>query len=185
MLPWFPYFYSDCPLPYCATIQRVGLDLIITKFSSRIFQKNSVLFWNLHNKRVYLKKAVYCDVDFQYFWRRNFKIITVRELFWRICLFQTSKKNWESTRKNMAFFKQKAFRLNKNCLRMDKGVSYKPSGKLIVAPIFLLLELESAKEWVAQTQKWVTSFCHLLPILCFLLDERFCDKKESNFSLHC
>lgn len=29
------------------------------------------------------------------------------------------------------------------------------------------------------------SFCHLLPILCFLLDERFCDKKETNFSLHC
>ena len=35
------------------------------------------------------------------------------------------------------------------------------------------------------SQKSVTSFCHLLPILCFLLDERFCDKKESIFSLYC
>ena len=25
----------------------------------------------------------------------------------------------------------------------------------------------------------------LLSILCFLLDEKFCDKKESNFSLYC
>ena len=45
--------------------------------------------------------------------------------------------------------------------------------------------LESAKEWVAQTQKSMMSFFHLLPILCFLLYERFCDKKESNFSLYC